>query len=79
MSLLLQWFARPLLAGLADPAPVGGRRAVDAEAVAAAARPIGEVGLVGEAGVLGPDAGVDHADDDVLARARGLPRSRRRW
>ena len=67
MSLLLQCVPRPLLARLADAEPVERRRAVDRGPIAAVARPVGKVGLVGEARVLGPDARVDDADDDVLA------------
>ncbi len=51
----------------AFPEPIAGRRAVGQIAFAAVASGVAKIKLVGEAGVLGPDAGIDDADDDVFA------------
>ena len=59
------------------PALRGGACAVEPRQRAGPSRM--RLGQPGEAGVLGPDPAVDHADDDVLARtappARGTPRA----
>ena len=62
----------PALAGLADAVPGGWRGVIDAMAIGRVAVPVLEVVLIREARMLGPDPGVDDADDDILAGQPGI-------